>query len=258
MSCYLDEAKALHFTYAVLIVETLLLGLQQFLACAALTAPLPYTASKGRKPAADKDNDLPRAILFDVTNEANGAQKQSPAKPPGKKAAEVQSIALELPDLSTNDARVRPGASTEDSASPVDGKSSPKTNITARCEALPSPADTNKRVDLPLSTGDNGHTASMEELAPVPTSPSSKEALNRCNSSVSQAATWGTPSTVASAGPRSPAVTASLESVVAGQEQDVAASENAAATIAQPISFTSTQAPAAGSDCSVAPGQISS
>ena len=38
---------------------------------AALTAPLPYTASKSRKPALNKDKDLPRAVLFDMTNEAD-------------------------------------------------------------------------------------------------------------------------------------------------------------------------------------------
>lgn len=38
---------------------------------AALTAPLPYTASKSRKPALNKDDDLPRAVLFDMTNEAD-------------------------------------------------------------------------------------------------------------------------------------------------------------------------------------------
>lgn len=36
--------------------------------CAALTAPLPYTSSKTRKGGASRQADLPRAVLFDMTN----------------------------------------------------------------------------------------------------------------------------------------------------------------------------------------------
>ena len=35
---------------------------------AALTAPLPYTSSKTRKGGASRQADLPRAVLFDMTN----------------------------------------------------------------------------------------------------------------------------------------------------------------------------------------------
>ena len=41
-----------------------------FSCSAALTAPLPYTSSKGRNAASTKHADLPRAVLFDMTNDA--------------------------------------------------------------------------------------------------------------------------------------------------------------------------------------------
>lgn len=59
-----------------------------FFCFAALTAPLPYAAGKSGKTGYDKDTDLPRAVLFDVTNEAGAADTKAAAK---FKAAQVQS-----------------------------------------------------------------------------------------------------------------------------------------------------------------------
>ncbi len=48
---------------------------------AALTAPLPYnTASKARKGAATRQADLPRAVLFDMTNDATPPEEDPAAE----------------------------------------------------------------------------------------------------------------------------------------------------------------------------------
>ena len=50
---------------------------------AALTAPLPYTSSKTRKGGASRQADLPRAVLFDMTNNPTpqDAQEEVPDSP---------------------------------------------------------------------------------------------------------------------------------------------------------------------------------
>jgi hypothetical protein len=48
---------------------------------AALTAPLPYTASKARKGTGARQADLPRAVLFDMTNDATPQETEAPESP---------------------------------------------------------------------------------------------------------------------------------------------------------------------------------
>jgi len=52
-----------------------------FSVSAALTAPLPYTGSKARKGAASRQADLPRAVLFDMTNDATPQETKTPDSP---------------------------------------------------------------------------------------------------------------------------------------------------------------------------------
>ena len=60
---------------------------------AALTAPLPYTSSKTRKGAASRQAVLPRAVLFDMTN--NPTPKDVPEEAPDSPRDEVGQAAAE-------------------------------------------------------------------------------------------------------------------------------------------------------------------
>jgi hypothetical protein len=82
---------------------------------AALTAPLPYTASKARKGTASRQADLPRAVLFDMTNDATPQESEAPDSPRDEEISTVgddadsvptQSLEQEAPDTAQLDVEV--------------------------------------------------------------------------------------------------------------------------------------------------------
>lgn len=177
---------------------------------AALTAPLPYTASKSRKPALSKDDDLPRTVLFDVTNEPESSGPGTEGTTKLKETADIgeEEISIAAAKQTPTSHQGNPSgraeertrsASTAHTIEPIEahkgGKDAPagemasSTPATATIETFGSPITAHKEAHF--------------EHKPAFDSPSDKDALERSMSSVSKVATWGTPSTAGSARDRS-------------------------------------------------------
>lgn len=72
-----------------------------FLCCAALTAPLPYTSTKGKKGERIQNGDLPRTVLFDMTNEPTAAGKSKEDKADLQANSIISAPVTDVPEASS-------------------------------------------------------------------------------------------------------------------------------------------------------------
>lgn len=169
----------------------------------ALTAPLPYTSSKSRNAVSTKHADLPRTVLFDMTNEAT-AEIASPE--PADKQVPTLEEASHTDPSEAKDTAARNSMEDAELNHPVTVGIIPPAIAENDLHNYTIPASTGEGSHCGQAASDTVDSSSLLEISTLDgkvlsrsdcMSPPLGMPLERSSSSVSKTANWGSPVTAA-------------------------------------------------------------